>query len=64
MQDTETLKEEISRRDAKIAEHRQRINQLELDLAQSVHMKEQSQTKLTSVGEEIQVKTEIFLHKI
>ncbi|XP_025084142.1 myosin-10-like isoform X4 [Pomacea canaliculata] len=56
VQDTEALQEQIAARDAKINEQRQHITRLEIDLAQSNHMTERSQTRLTSMGEESQQK--------
>ena len=55
VQDTEALQEEIAARDAKLLEQRQQLTRLEIELAQSNHVKERSQTKMSSMGEESQV---------
>ena len=55
VQDTEALQEEIAARDAKLLEQRQQLTRMEIELAQSNHVKERSQTKMSSMGEESQV---------
>ena len=55
VQDSEALQEQIAAQDAKLLEQRQQLNRMEMELAQSNHVKERSQTKLMSMGEESQV---------
>ena len=55
VQNTEALQEEIAARDAKLLEQRQQLTRMEIELAQSNHVKERSQTKMSSMGEESQV---------
>ena len=55
VQDSEALQEQIAAQDVKLLEQRQQLNRMEMELAQSNHVKERSQTKLMSMGEESQV---------
>ncbi|XP_076439302.1 uncharacterized protein LOC143278152 isoform X3 [Babylonia areolata] len=54
LQDSEGLAEALRERDVKISEQRQQLSRMEVELAQSTHLKERSQTKLTNVTGESQ----------
>ena len=56
-EDMEILQKEISARDAKILAQRQQLSRLEVELAQSNHLKERTETKFSQSDGERQVNT-------
>ncbi|KAL8615078.1 hypothetical protein ACOMHN_013612 [Nucella lapillus] len=64
LQETKELQEAVAERDLKILDQRQQLTRMEVDLAQSNHLKERSQTKLSSVSEETQQRVNILQKEV